>query len=128
VIVLDANVLLEILEQRSYYDDVIVVLEKQAKRGSDFAVSTLTVSNTFYLAERHKIPTKRVEQLVESYKILSVLPDDVSWALAHYKGADFEDALQIAVSLREKSENFLTIDEQLTKKYSKFLAIELIGK
>jgi predicted nucleic acid-binding protein len=128
MIVLDANVLLEILEQRSYYNDVMIVLEKQAKLGSDFAISALTVSNTFYLAERHKIPTERVERLVEGYKILNVTNNDVSWALVHYKGVDFEDALQVAISIRENCDTFLTIDNQLAKKYGKSLTIELIGK
>ena len=128
MLVLDANILLEILEERTFYNGVVSALEKYAEQGVSFGISTLSVSNTFYLAEKHKISTERVEWLIENYKIFSVLPTDVDWALAHYKGQDFEDAIQIAAALREKCSVFMTLDSSLAKKYRKFLNIRLVGE
>ncbi len=127
MIVLDSNLLLELLEIRRFYTKVVDSLHGYIDKGINFSISTLTVSNTFYLAERHKIRTDRVEKLIENYIIFDVLSNDVAWALDHYKGKDFEDALQIAAAIREKCTTFLTLDASLAKKYGKFLNIEFIG-
>jgi predicted nucleic-acid-binding protein len=127
LIVLDANVVMEILEERRLYDAVADKLEQYAHEDVDFAISTLAVSHVFYLAEAHKIPVRRVEMLIKNYKVFDVLAEDVSWALAHYGQKDFEDALQVAASLREKCSAFLTIDKAMAKKYAKTLHIELIS-
>lgn len=127
MIVLDANILLETLERRQSYDEVVRALERYAADETvDFCISALTVSNVFYLSEKHKIPAGRVETLLKEYKVFGVLAEDVQWALAHYGGRDFEDAVQVAAALREKCRAFLTLDALLAKKYSKFLNVELI--
>lgn len=126
MLVIDTNILLEILMQRQSYDSVVASLKRHSLQDIKLGISALTISNVFYLAERHKIPTSRTEQLIADYKVFDVLSDDVDWALAHYKGKDFEDALQIAAALRQKCTVFLTLDILLAKKYGKFLTIELI--
>lgn len=127
MIAVDANILQELLENRSRVAKVQDAIAKYASNGGYFVVSTLSVSHVFYLAEAHKISMKRVEELVEKYKLYSVEAVDVEWALAHYGGKDFEDALQVAATLREKCTVFITLDAPLAKKYSKFLNIELIA-
>lgn len=127
MIALDANILLEILEERRFYTQVVSKLEDLATTDVNLAISTLVVSHVFYLAERHKLPTVRTEALISRYKVFDVLREDVAWALRHYAGKDFEDALQVAAARREKCSAFVTLDKELATKYSKFLNIELIG-
>jgi predicted nucleic acid-binding protein len=127
MIAVDANVILEILEERRLYDAAVMALERFGGTDVDLAVSTLTVSHVFYLAERHKLPMNRAEAVISKYKIFDVLKEDVRWALRYYKGKDFEDALQVAAALREKCSAFLTLDAGLAKKYAKYLNIELVG-
>lgn len=127
MVAVDANILQELLENRRRVDKVQAVIAQYTELGEDFAVSTLSVSHIFYLAEAHKISMKRVEQLVAKYGVYDVVAADVDWALAHYKGRDFEDALQVAAARREKCTAFLTLDASLASKYDKFLTIELVA-
>lgn len=127
MIAVDANILLELLENRRNVVKVQSAIKQYVETGEDFAVSALSVSHVFYLAEAHKVPMEMVEQLVLKYKIFDVTATDVDWALARYKGVDFEDAVQVAAAIREKCQVFLTLDTALTKKFGKVLNIELIG-
>lgn len=124
--VLDTNILLEILELRQYYEATLATLKLHQDTQSMLGISTLTVSNTFYLAERHKVSPQRVELLIQNYQIFSIIPEDITWALSYYQGKDFEDALQIASALREGCTAFLTIEASLAAKYSHLLNVELI--
>jgi predicted nucleic acid-binding protein len=126
VIVLDSNILLEILERRRHYDAVIEALTALGA-GELLAITTLTVSNVFYIAEKDKIGFSNIEKMIQIYRHLGVTGADVAWALAHYKGRDFEDALQVASAIREKCTAFMTLDSALAKKYGKFLEVQLIG-
>ncbi len=124
MIVIDANIALEILELRRFYEAVLKRLAQH--QDEQIAVSSLTVSTAFYLAERHKIPLGRVETFFEPCKIFSVTDVDVLWALAHYRGNDFEDALQVAAAIREQCDLFLTLDAGIAKKHGELLNIMLI--
>jgi len=125
MIILDTNIVVEILEKRSRLSAVLEYLKQN--QHEIIAISTLTLSNVFYLLESHKTDVSVVEPLLRSYKIVSVTAEDANWAFAHYKGKDFEDALQVASACREACGSFVTIDKQLAKKYDKFLPIQLIG-
>lgn len=124
MIILDTNIVLEILEKRDRYHATIRALNRYKREKN--AVTTLTLSNVFYMTERHKSAFMTAEKLLKTYKIVGVTPQDAEWAFGHYKGKDFEDALQVAAALREKCTVFLTIDSSLAKKYGKYLAIDLI--
>lgn len=125
MILLDSNILLEVLEHRRQYEDVIQTLANIAGK-EILAITVLTVSNVFYIAERNKLDFQKVENLIKSYRHMDIVGADVDWAIAHYKNKDFEDALQVAAAIREKYTAFLTLDASLAKKYSKFLPIKLI--
>ncbi len=126
MIAVDANLLLELIENRRRVGAVCEAIAAFGQLGEEAGISTLSLSHAFYLAEAHKIPLDRVEKLIAAYKIYDVAASDVEWALAHYKGKDFEDALQIAAALREKCTAFLTLDAPLAKKYGKLLSIKLV--
>lgn len=126
MIVCDANILLELLEQRGKVDLVMKRLEQYAAAHETVAVSVLTASHLFYLAEAHKLPIESAEGLLARFKLLDVTNEDIAWALSHYQGKDFEDGLQISVALRCGASAFLTLDGPLSRKYAAELPIELI--
>jgi predicted nucleic acid-binding protein len=125
VIVVDTNIVVEILEKRSRLPVVLDYLKQN--QDEEVAISTLTLSNVFYLLESHMVEVSTAEPLLRSYKIISVTAEDADWAFSHYKGIDFEDALQVAAAKREACSAFVTIDKQLAKKYDAFLPVELIA-
>lgn len=125
MIVVDTNIVVEILEKRSKLPAVLDYLKQS--QDEEIAISTLTLSNVFYLLESHKVDVSAAEPLLRSYKLISVNAEDADWAFDHYKGTDFEDALQIAAARREACSAFVTIDKQLAKKYDAFLTVKLIG-
>jgi predicted nucleic acid-binding protein len=127
MIVLDTNIIMEILEKRRYLAEVLRTLATYGKQ--PIAISTLTLSNVFYLVEKHPDAVVIAEKILKTYKVIGVLPEDATWAYAHYQGKDFEDALQIAAALREGCTTFLTIDSPLAKKYASLpLEIKLIAR
>jgi predicted nucleic acid-binding protein len=124
MIVVDTNIVVEILEKRGKLPAVLDYLKQN--QDEEVAISTLTLSNVFYLLESHKVDVSIAEPLLQSYKIISVTAEDADWAFTHYRDVDFEDALQVAAARREACIAFVTIDKKLAKKYDKFLPIELI--
>lgn len=124
MIVVDTNIVVEILEKRSKLLAVLDYLKQN--QDVEIAISTLTLSNVFYLLESHKVDVSAVEPLLRSYKIISVTAEDADWAFTHYRGADFEDALQVSAARREACTAFITIDKKLAKKYDAFLPVKLI--
>jgi predicted nucleic acid-binding protein len=125
MIALDTNIIVEILAKRSKLPAVLNYLRQN--QDEEVAISTLTLSNVFYLLESHKVDVSTVEPLLRSYKIISVTAEDADWAFTYYKGRDFEDALQVAAARREVCSAFVTIDKQLAKKYDAFLPVKLIS-
>ena len=125
MIALDANILLEILENRGQVSAVKQAIAKFESQAEDLAISVLSVADIFYLAEAHKLPVKRVEKLIRAFQIYSITPADISWAFSNWKGKDFEDALQIAAALRENCNCFLTLDKALAKKYGVLMEIRI---
>jgi len=126
VIGVDANILMELLEKRVHAVAVRSIIAQYQEAGEDLAISTLSLSHVFYLAESHKLTMRSVELLAFSYKMYDVVASDAAWALEHYAGTDFEDALQIAAAKRVGATTFLTLDAPLAKKYQKFLPIKLV--
>lgn len=125
MIVVDTNVIVEILEKRDKLPAVLDYLKQN--KDEEAAISTLTLSNVFYLLESRKVDVFTIEPLLRSYKVISVTDEDADWAFIQYKGKDFEDALQVAAARREACSAFVTIDKQLAKKYDTFLPIKLIS-
>lgn len=125
MIIVDTNIIVEVLEKRSNLPLVIEYLRQH--QDQSVAISTLTLSNIFYLVESRKLDVSTVEPFLRSYITIPVTAEDADWAFVHYKGKDFEDALQVAAARREACEAFVTLDKQLARKYDRFLSIELIG-
>jgi len=124
VIVLDANIPLEILQRRRRYAETLAALA--CYQDEIFYISTLSISNCMYVIEKLGTDLAKTEAFINAYHHLSVTAEDAAWAFAHYDGDDFEDALQVASAIREGCDVFLTLDSGLAKKYGSLLPIELI--
>ena len=124
MIVLDTNIVLETLEKRDHHLVVLNLLRQHSYE--TYAVSTLTLSNVFYVAEKSHAATSVAEKLLKTYKIFGEVTEDADWAFAHYHGKDFEDALQVAAARRAGAKLFVTLDGPLAKKYQEFLPVQLV--
>ena len=79
-----------------------------------------------YFAERDKLPLPSVKTFLESFVWLPVTEADAQTAYEYHKGADYEDALQVACAMREGCKEFLTLDAGLHKKYRHHTPITLL--
>lgn len=118
----DANVLLEVILNRTRAADCEAILANE----EDKAISVLTLDLVLYFAERDKLPLGPIKDFLQSFIWLPMTDADAAWAFAHYKGKDYEDALQVACTIRERCSGMITLDVDLAKKYKRFLPISLI--
>ncbi len=118
----DANILLEVIQQRKY----AAVCESFLSNNEDKAISILTLDLIMYFVERDKLEWEPIKAFLESFAWLPVVDADAQWAFLNFKGDDFEDALQVACAVREKCSSFVTLDEQLSKKYTDNIVVHLL--
>lgn len=111
---LDANVLLEIIYDRPKAQLVHDILVKN--RGNIY-ISPLSVHLILYFGLR-VANLKTLETFITDYKILSMDSHDIRWAFTNVRNNDFEDALQLAVAIRNGCDEFITQDKDLISKYS----------
>jgi predicted nucleic acid-binding protein len=125
MIMLDTNVIMEILEKRARLENTLSVIGALQPQG-DLAITTLTLSNIFYLYRKRSDAFPVLEKQLKAYKIINVTDQDAAWAFDHYEEQDYEDALQIGAALRENCSAFLTLDTALAEQYGKYLTVTLI--
>ncbi len=118
----DANVLLEVILQRTRAAQCEAVLANE----EDKAISILTLDLVLYFAERDKLPLGPIKDFLQCFIWLPITDADATWAFAHYKGKDYEDALQVACTIRERCSRLVTLDADLAKKYQRYVPISLI--
>lgn len=123
-IFLDANILIEILESRPKSKKVQKFLFANADR---LSISSLTCHIVAYVSGKSQ-GLETVEEFLADYYVWSLEKDDVQWAIDNRRNEDFEDALQIAIAIRNGCSEFVTLDEQLAKTYESLptLKIKLI--
>ena len=118
----DVNVLLEVIQKRAR----LKVCEQFLSNNKNKAISTLTLDLIMYFIERDKLAWEPVKAFLESFSWLPITDADAQWAFMNFKGNDFEDAMQVACAFREGCSGFVTLDEQLSKKYEQTMMINLI--
>lgn len=123
MVFVDANVVLEVIERRTHAD----ACEKMLRNSEEKAISLLTLDLVMYFLERDKIAWEPVRVFLESFAWLPITDADAQWAFAHFKGEDFEDALQVSCAIRENCHEFTTLDKSLAKKYANVLRVELLS-
>jgi predicted nucleic acid-binding protein len=74
---------------------------------------------------RKRVDINIIEKFLLDYKILSLSEEDVKWAMTNRRNADFEDALQIAIAIRNGCTEFITLDRELYEAYKNLPTLKL---
>ena len=119
---LDANILMEILFQRSKYLEI----SKNMEDYSSFYISFLTCHILMYFTELEKLDPNNTFKLLENTRILENIDTTFDLAVKLYDGKDFEDCIQVGTCLENGIPNFITLDKSLAKKYADKLNIILL--
>ncbi|HUC88099.1 MAG TPA: type II toxin-antitoxin system VapC family toxin [Candidatus Binatia bacterium] len=123
MVFLDANVILEItLKDRPHFDQAKQFLESVA---DDTAISMLTAHLIMYFGRKAHVADELLESVINENELLPVTPEDYIWAVLNEQGNDFEDALQLAVSIRNGCSSFITFDKPLVESYSSLKSISV---
>jgi predicted nucleic acid-binding protein len=109
----DANLPLEIMDER---DGVRLVRELIDSNRGNLYVSALTVHLVMHFG-RKKASIETLRLILDDYVILPLEADDFVWAFANRRNDDLEDALQLAVAIRNGCHEFVTFDMQLYSTY-----------
>jgi predicted nucleic acid-binding protein len=123
-IFLDANILLELLlPGRAKTKECEQFL--QSYKGQ-FVISSLSIHIAYYYCKKQGYSISQVDSFISDFEIASVGRDEYLLAIKLVKGDDIEDALQVATSISNDCNDFLTIDKQLAKTYSQNTNIILL--
>ncbi len=89
------------------------------------AISLLSVHILMYFGRKEGVPDDRLRALIDQAILLDLTADDYDWAVANEQGSDFEDALQLAVALRNGCDRFVTFNGKLARAYA-YLPLTII--
>lgn len=118
---LDANILLEILLSRPNDKSARKLIEEL---NGEIFISTLTAHLVTHFGKAIvELPILRA--FLGDYKLLSLESSDFEWAFTNARDSDFEDALQLAVAIRNGCEEFVTFDKQLAQLYKGLIQIKV---
>lgn len=120
----DANLLLELVDERSGVPQVRRLVNLY--RGKLF-ISSLTGHLVMHFG-RKTASVGELRILLTDYTMLSLTAADFEWAYTNMRDDDFEDALQIAVAIRNGCDTFITFDKKLHNTYKSLpqLKIQLV--
>jgi predicted nucleic acid-binding protein len=119
----DANILLEILFARRLSNKCEQLLSDPSK---EYAISALTLHIIWYMAERHKLSS---DHIIDMLSVLTVLPlseDAIALANKRYDSRDFEDCLQAACAETDNCQEIITIDKHFQEYSHTPLAVLLV--
>jgi predicted nucleic acid-binding protein len=120
VLFLDANILLEIILAREKETVVRQFIEEQT---GTLCISTLTAHLIVHFGESIvALPVLR--KFLADYTVLALDSADFEWAFTNVRNQDFEDALQLAVAIRNGCNQFITFDKRLVTTYNDLVTIE----
>jgi predicted nucleic acid-binding protein len=118
---LDANILLEIILERSNQSRAKSFLESN---NENLYISALTAHLVTHFGQSIvELPILR--QFLGDYSILELEARDFEWAFTNIQNNDYEDALQLAVAIRNGCSQFITFDKALVKTYKYLSSIEV---
>lgn len=118
-LLIDANILLDVLQKREPYVHTSSLIWKMCEIGSvEGYVSSLTVANLIYVMRKELTPGK-IEETLLLLKLIFQLTDltvsDITEA-AEMKWPDFEDAVQSAIAKRIHADCIITRNTRDFKK------------
>ena len=111
---IDVNVLLEVLLNRNLAEQCITLLGDDLHQ---YVISALTVHIVWYIAERYKLNTTTVDDLLSPWELLPITSDTLAITRMRYKGKDFEDCIQASCAEEGGCDEIITIDKHF-KTYS----------
>jgi predicted nucleic acid-binding protein len=121
-IFLDANIALEIILERQNMQLAKDLLLKHSD--NNLYVSSLTAHLIIYFGQK-RVGLPILRQFLEDYTILSLDAVDFEWAFNNIRNNDFEDALQLAVAIRNGCSSFITFDKSLVDAYNSLNSIPI---
>jgi predicted nucleic acid-binding protein len=148
-ILFDTNIILDIMNSHRESHETSTSFIQELAHDDVPAVTILSLHTIFYYAESgfkkdlknlkfEDIPKldqenykknflTLAEEITKDFEIMNASKEDAKWAIRNYGQKDFEDALQIACCINNNVDMFVTRDIELSKKYSKFQKIKLVG-
>lgn len=121
LIFLDANVLLEILLERKNDNAARRFIKNNA---GHLAISALTAHLVVHFGSK-VVDLPILRQFLGDYYILEMTYMDFDWAFNNARNSDFEDALQLAVAIRNGCSDFVTFESQLFRVYKDLPTIKV---
>ena len=118
---LDANILLEVLLGRRNAKSARRLLEEQS---DEIFISALTAHLVTHFG-RLIVELPVLRAFLADYNLLSLEANDFEWAFTNARDSDFEDALQLAVAIRNGCEEFVTFDKHLAELYKDLIQIKV---
>jgi predicted nucleic acid-binding protein len=122
--VVDANVLLEILFARRLSKKCEQLLSDPSK---EYAISALTLHIFWYMAERHRLSSDHIVDMLSVLTILPLAEDTIAPANKRYDGKDFEDCLQAACAETNDCREIITIHKHFQEYSHTSLPVLLVG-
>jgi predicted nucleic acid-binding protein len=96
------------------------IIEKQ---NDNIYISALTAHLVVHFGQSiAALPILRA--FLSDYIVLSLDASDFEWAFTNMRDNDFEDALQLAVAIRNGCEQFVTFDKDLATTYDNMVQIQ----
>jgi predicted nucleic acid-binding protein len=117
---LDANVLLEIILGRNQKNVARRFIEQ---RSENLYISALTAHLVAHFG-RAIVDLPVLREFLADYNMIALDPIDFEWAFTNARNQDFEDALQLAVAIRNGCGRFVTLDKNLASTYSNLIQIQ----
>lgn len=108
-IYLDANILLEILFERKLAANCKTIVSNPL---NEYGISVITVHIIWYMAEKYKLQTQLIDDLLSVWAILPVTDRTIQVSRNRYDGKDFEDCLQATCAESGGYDEIVTIDKQ----------------
>jgi predicted nucleic acid-binding protein len=122
-IFIDANVLLEILLDRSLASECGSLVRDPS---NEYAISVITMHIVWYMAEKYSLPAELIDDLLSVWIVLPVNAQTIKLARDRYDGKDFEDCLQAACAESYKCDEIITLDKRFKAHSHTVLPVTII--
>lgn len=125
MVCLDANVLLEVVLRRKHSlqaERAIISLKEKPH------ISMLSLHLVVYFCQVAHLPFDVIHSALGRVELMDLTGLDYQWAKLNMRDDDFEDALQLAVAIRNGCDIFMTFDKKLHDTYKSLpqLKIQLV--
>ncbi len=118
---LDANVLVEILLGREKQFKALKVIQDNFGR---VYISALTGHLALYFSGQ-QVSHSQIKTFLQDFTMLPLDAHSFDWAFTNTRNSDIEDALQLAVAIRNGCDEFITLDKKLVDTYKGLPVIDV---